>query len=147
MPSLGADNARLIGTNTVKGETNREPHGEAALEFLHGAEGLRMHAGATYDWHVYYRPYFRNYFADIERLYANVAEGLSDRFQGFVVVTNNTYRSLVVPVDAVVAEAWRSLGFDVRVHATRERFHVGTKNPRARGLRAKHSTYALEIRR
>ena len=145
IPPMDSARSRLIGTNTVKGEGVRVPRGDAANRFLDAGDEQEMTDRAKYDWNVYYRPYFMNYFCDIEDLYANVATSLAAEFKGYVIVANNTRRKLTVPVDAVIAETWESLGFHVSTYETREAFHVGTKNPRARGHKARHATYALEI--
>jgi hypothetical protein len=95
---------------------------------------------------VYYIPYFENYFIDLEEAYKNVSLACADSdFEGYIVVVNNTHRNLIIPVSDVVLEVWTSLGFKTEIFEANELFHIGTKNPRARGLRAKHMEYVIKI--
>jgi hypothetical protein len=66
-------------------------------------------------------------------------------FIGFVVVVNNTYRGLKIPVAQVVQDIWNTLGYEASIKEENEQFHVGTKNPRAKGVRAKHIEYIVQV--
>jgi hypothetical protein len=135
----------IIGSNFVKGETIRDPRSSIANGFLDQAASLRRNSRSTYDDEVYYFPYFKRYFAAIEDAYSNVSKYLHKSFLGYVVIVNNTHRGLVVPVSEAIQEIWQALGFDAEVHEANEMFHFGTKNPRSKGVRARHTEYVVKI--
>lgn len=134
-----------IGSLFVRGRQMPLPESRAARRFLATIQQLKRTPRATYDDAVYYVPYFSHYFADLERAYSNVAVSLAQSAEGYITVVNNTHRNTVVPVAEMVQDTWRRLGFKTVVHQENERFHVGTKNPRTRGLRAKHVTYVIKL--
>jgi len=137
----------IIGSNFVAGRRRREPTTVAALQFLTSIEGLPRGKNAVYHDDVYYLPYFRNYFCDLEDAYKNVSKALKPTFTGYVIVVNNTHRNTIVPVASVIMEIWERLGFKAAVHSSSESFHYGTKNPRARGIRGRHTQFIIEIKR
>lgn len=139
----------LIGSVLVSERTGAKSTSSVAAEFLERADDVaKAHgAGAAYDQRVYYRPYFEEYFGGLELAWVNAERALSEDSLGYIVVVNNTHRGLVVPVAEFVQEVWRGLGFEAEVSDTSEHTHVGTKNPRARGVRAVHSRHVIEIRR
>jgi len=120
-------------------------HAPSARRFLSAIEGYSKSRRASYDNKVYYLPYFANYFADLEQAYGNVSRSLASGFAGYIIVVDNTARDKVIPVSTSVAEMWRSFGFSAEVVDSEERFHIGTKNPRARGFKAKHTKYFIEV--
>lgn len=136
----------IIGSNFVSNRPKILPESKAALQFLNDITRLERNKTATYDDEVYYIPYFENYFIDLEKAYKNVSSAcaISD-FEGYIVVVNNTHRNLVIPVSEAVLEIWINLGFNATVSSSNELFHIGTKNPRARGLRAKHMEYIIKV--
>jgi hypothetical protein len=137
----------IIGSNFVAGKDIAEPVAPAARTFLAAAQSLRRHSRARYDDDIYYLPYFRAYFTDLESAFRNVASALALRCRGYIIVVDNTHRGIVIPVAAAVIDTWRALGFQADVERSEETFHIGTKNPRARGLRAKHTQYVIRISR
>lgn len=137
----------LIGSRFVAGRSARYPHSTAALRFLDRVGSLKRTADAAYDDDKYYIPYFAHYFADLEDAYRNISRSLAPTFDGYIIVVNNTHRNLVIPVSDVIMEIWSGLGYTACVHGTAEMFHIGTKNPRARGLRARHTEYAIKVSR
>jgi hypothetical protein len=143
--SKGIESTHVIGSNFVANREKRIPKAKAARRFLSAIKTVKRDKNAIYDDEVYYIPYFENYFADLEDAYQNVIPSLKERFEGYIVVVNNTHRNLVVPVSDSILEMWKSLGFGAAVHTANELFHIGTKNPRARGLRAKHMEYIIKI--
>lgn len=137
---------RIIGSNFVSNRPKNLPESKTALRFLNDIKRLERNKTATYDDEVYYIPYFENYFIDLEKAYKNVSTACaSSDFEGYIVVVNNTHRNLVIPVSEVVLEIWIRLGFKATIFASNELFHIGTKNPRARGLRAKHMEYIIKV--
>jgi hypothetical protein len=86
-----------------------------------------------------------NYFADLEDAFANISASLQRRFEGYLIVVNNTHRNILVPVSETSLEIWRTLGFDATIVESSASFHIGTKNPLARGLRARHTRYVVKI--
>lgn len=142
----------LIGSVHVSrpaAHSRRQLVSSSAQRFL---ETLPRHiegAKGHYDYTVYYEPYYRTYFEDIERAYTNVAASVAGGFAGYIIVTNNTARGLVIPVAEAICEIWRELGFRSHIvdEWTEEKFHVGAINPRARGIRAKHVEYIIKVER
>lgn len=143
------ESQRLIGSVVVSHRNGAMPRASTALQFLDEADSHAKAHGksAEYDQSVYYRPYFEEYFAGLEAAWRNVETALGEASRGFIVVVNNTHRGIVVPVAEFACEVWQGLGFTAGVCDTSEHTHVGTKNPRARGVRAIHSRYVIEIER
>jgi hypothetical protein len=139
----------LIGSVIVSHRSGATPSASTALRFLDEADDHARARGkrAEYDQRVYYRPYFEEYFGGLEAAWRNVATALAPEAHGFIVVVNNTHRGLVIPVAEFACEVWQGLGFDAAISDTSEHTHVGTKNPRARGVRAVHSRHVVEIGR
>jgi hypothetical protein len=108
---------------------------------------LKKDKNAAYDDRVYYIPYLSRYFSDLESAYANVSRSLSRSCEAFIVVVNNTFRGEVVPLAEIVMDIWSSLGFSAAIAKVQEGFHVGTMNPRARGIRARHTEYTIRVTR
>lgn len=135
----------IIGSNFVKGEQTRQPHSSVANVFLRNAMTIKRSKNAEYDDNVYYLPYFNKYFSALEEAYTNISRYLDATFEGYVIVVNNTHRGLVIPVSETIQDIWRSLGFQAEVFDSRETFHFGTKNPRAKGIRARHTEYVVKI--
>ncbi|MEN6521156.1 MAG: hypothetical protein ABFD46_08410 [Armatimonadota bacterium] len=138
---------RIIGSAFVSQKIHRKPTSSAVVGFLERVAGLKLSSGAAYDDKVYYVPYFSNYFADLEAAYSNISSSLADEFEGYIVVVNNTHRGVVVPVAQAIVEIWQNLGFEAEVFDSNETFHIGTKNPRSRGIRARHTEYVIRVAR
>ena len=136
---------KIIGSNFVGRLNIRSLKSSVASRFIEEVLSLRRNKRAEYDDEVYYIPYFKHYFSSLEEAYSNVARFLDTAFEGYVVVVNNTHRGIVIPVSEVVQDIWQSLGFRVEVFKETELFHVGAKNPRAKGIRARHTEYVVRI--
>lgn len=146
--SIGELESQIIGSNFVRERKELRPRSQVANEFIDRVcSTARRSKVAAYDDAVYYIPYLINYFRDIEDAYCNVSKALAPSCLGYIIVVNNTHRNEVIPVSDVVMEIWRSLGFDSTIYQKEERFHVGSKNPRAKGLRARHTEYIVRISR
>ena len=135
----------IIGSNFVAGRPDRAVKTKAVKDFLDVVGNLKRAKQARYDDDKYYIPFFANYFADLEDAFANISTSLQRRFEGYLIVVNNTHRNILVPVSETSLEIWQTLGFDATIVESNESFHIGTKNPRARGLRARHTRYAVKI--
>jgi hypothetical protein len=135
----------IIGSNFVSERPLAIPTTGAAKGFLKSITELKRNETAIRHDRQYYIPYFENYFADLETAYGNIAPSLKLKAQGYIVVVNNTHRNLLIPVSEVIVEIWKSLGFNASISTSTEAFHVGTKNPRARGLRARHTEHVVRI--
>lgn len=135
----------VIGSNFVAGRPSTPPTTNSARRFLKSIAAVGRNETAIRHDDQYYIPYFEHYFTDLEDAYANIKPSLKRSFEGYVVVVNNTHRNIVVPVSDVILEIWKRLGFKAKVFDSKEYFHVGTKNPRARGLRARHTEYVIRI--
>jgi hypothetical protein len=134
-----------IGSNFVAGRPQRHVRTKAAEGFLEEVGNLKRTKQARYDDDTYYLPFFANYFADLEDVFANISASLQNRFEGYLIVVNNTHRNILVPVSETSLEIWRTLGFDATIVESSASFHLGTKNPLARGLRARHARYVVKI--
>ena len=139
--------SNIIGTNAIEHRCAPQVRVTTVQAFLERVSSTPRSKQAKYDDDVYYFPYFRQYFSGLEVAYANTATALAAPFKGFITVVNNTHRGIVIPVSETVREIWSSLGYEARVFRATENFHVGTKNPRARGIRAKHTEYVIEVTR
>jgi hypothetical protein len=135
----------IIGSNLVAGRTERFMKTEAAKNFIEAISSLKRVKQAIYDDEKYYIPYFINYFADLEDVFENVSSSLQSKFEGYLIIVNNTHRNVLVPVSEASLEIWQRLGFDARIVESSESFHIGTKNPQPRGLRARHTRYVIKI--
>ena len=145
--------ARLIGSPIVSPSegcpkrTVNDVMSGSAREFLHGLEKHKGTKNTVYDIEVYYLPYFSNYFVAIEQAYCHLSSALSDDFEGYIIVVNNTARKTVVPVAAAIVETWKRLGFSASIEDefSRELSHVGGLNPRVKGLSARHMEYTVKV--
>lgn len=138
-------NEPIIGSNFVSGRNKPVVTCKVAQKFLGGIEQYKGSKGAQYDNKVYYLPYFEQYFSDLEKAYKNIMPALKKNFEGYIIVVNNTARNLVIPVAESIVEIWQEAGFSAEIYSAEETFHVGTKNPRARGLKAKHTEYTIKV--
>jgi hypothetical protein len=147
LPSAFSAGSPLLGTNRTQGVQSAEPTSSCVLEFLDRIRDKRWSTKKQQrDETGYYHRYYSNYFGSLEELYRNTAGYVSlDRFNGFIVIRDNTHHGVTVPAADATVETWRSLGFEAKVVDATEVFHVGTKNPRARGVRAKHKEYVIEV--
>ena len=144
---------RLIGSPIVSPSegypkrTINDVRSESARDFLYRLEKHKGTRRTMYDIEVYYLPYFSNYFAAIEQAYSRLSSALSNKFEGYIIVVNNTARRVVVPVAAAVMETWKHLGFSAKIEDefTRELSHVGGMNPRVKGLSARHMEYTIKV--
>lgn len=135
----------IIGSNVVAGRPNRVVKTRAARNFLERVGNLKRAKQAKYDDDKYYIPFFTDYFADMEDVFANISASLQSQFEGYLIVVNNTHRNILVPVSEASLEIWQTLGFDATIVESNEAFHIGTKNPRARGLKARHTRYVVKL--
>jgi hypothetical protein len=136
-----------IGSTYVHGRGYPAVEAPSARRFLSAITAYDKTKRAQYDNKVYYLPYFANYFADLEKAFDNIAVSLARPFTGYIIVVDNTARDQIVPVSSAVMEKWQSLGYSAEVINMEERFHIGTKNPRARGLKARHAKYLIKVHR
>lgn len=135
----------IIGMSLVSKLESSNPKSSTACDFIEVVSALKRTKQAQYDDAVYYLPYLRSYFAGLEEAYENVSTSLAHRFDGYITVVNNTHRGLVIPVAETIIDIWHALGFEANIHSEFESFHVGTKNPRARGIRARHVEYIVRV--
>jgi hypothetical protein len=135
----------IIGSNFVAGRPDRVVKTKAAKDFLEAVGNLKRAKQARYDDDKYYIPFFANYFADLEDAFANINTSLQSRFEGYLILVNNTHRNILVPVSETSLGIWQTLGFDATIVESSESSHIGTKNPLARGLRARHTRYVVKI--
>lgn len=136
-----------IGTTLVSGQSAAAPTSAVVNRFLDEVGNTQRSKSAEYDDRIYYVPYFSLYFSGIHAAYRNVSSALASGARGFVIVVDNTHRGIQVPVSSFVAECFEELGFDAERRLIAERSHIGSKNPRAKGFRAKHPKYVVEIRK
>jgi hypothetical protein len=139
---------QIIGSTAVRNTVVRLPDSDSARDFLDYVKNKSASLpGTVYDNKMYYYPYFANYFSSLTDAYYNVADLLTADFVGYIIVQNNFFRDREVPVSEVISEIWRNRGFQVEATDIKEVFHVGTKNPRSRGRKAKQSLYTLRVTR
>lgn len=146
-----------IGTNIVKGKMSGSIVSKSANGFLqylteynaekpckdkHSKDKLSEEHKDNISFYV---PYFRNYFFGIQESYTNVAKHADSIFEGIIIVRNNGVRARSVPVKEAIVETWEHLGFSASIDQQEEVFHVGTKNPNAKGFKAKQMEYAIRI--
>lgn len=136
-----------IGGIGVKGRAPTVVRSKVARRFLKNLLEWKGNKKAMRANRTYYCRYFEAYFGDLERAFENISASLRHDFAGHIVVVDNTSRNQIVPLSDFVVETWRRLGFQAEAHMLREKFHVGTKNPSARGLKAKHAEYLVTVAR
>jgi len=127
----------------------RDINSTTAAKFVEAVKKFPGSKRVKYDNEVYYGPYFAKYFVELETAYRNVSSQLTNNFEGYIIVVNNTHRRMIVPVAQVVQEVWVDLGFDASIlpEYTRELSHVGGINPKVKGFAARHSEYTIKISR
>jgi hypothetical protein len=136
---------QIIGSNFVTGEVIPAPQSAVVTKFITEVSSLRRTKRAVYDDNVYYIPYLRKYFKALEDAYRHISQFLESPFEGYAVVVNNTHRGIVIPVASTLIDIWTSLGFHAEEFSAKETFHIGTKNPRAKGIRARHTECVVRI--
>lgn len=139
----------LIGQTRIKGTGDRLnfPFLPSVERFFADVDRLPLTERQRYDEDIYYRRYHQIYFAGMFDALTNVWRAAPEGAKGFFFVVNNTHRGVRVPVAEAVAECAQSVGARGSVRSLGEQFHVGTKNPRARGVRAKHERFVIEVRK
>ena len=134
----------IIGSNVVKGKIKGTLTSKIALNFLNELENFKGNRKTTNDIKAYYLPYFYNYFSDLELTCKNIVLHLNKEAECYFSVVNNATRNLIIPVAQVIEEIFKNEGFKTEYIYNKEVFHVGTKNPNARGLKAKHNKYLIK---
>lgn len=134
-----------IGSNVVSGRITGDVVSKSANEFINKIRDYKGTKKAMSDNKSYYVPYFKNYFADLENAYCKLVPALSSQFEGFIIVTNNTARKYIIPVEKSVIEIWEHLGFKAEVFDSIEKSHMGAKNPDAKGFKARHMEYIIRV--
>ena len=142
---VSVPSSQYVGSNVVKGTARRQSSIRVVGQFLNYVQSSSPKTKQKAANATYYHPYFANYFDGLCEAYGNVANAIAGDFKGYVIVQNNHFRDREVPVAQAVIEIWQALGFDAKIADQREVFHTGTKNPRARGAKAKQFLYTLEI--
>jgi hypothetical protein len=136
-----------IGSNVVRNTSFEKIDLKSAARFLNMVkESVLDKSSRDYN-RTYYYPYFANYFVGLQRAYQNISHYLDGDFRGFIIVQDNHFRDIEVPVAKCVLEIWKNLGFKTEIRSRNEVFHTGTLNPRSKGLKAKQVQYVLEIRK
>ena len=144
---------RLIGSprvSVIEGQTKKSPDdvkSPSARNFLKKITQYQGSKQAVYDNKVYYLPYYSKYFHELECAYKNISSLLNKKFEGYIVVVNNTHRKQIVPVSLSIIDIWRSMGFEAEIveEYTRELSHVGGLNPNVKGLTARHMEYTIKV--
>jgi hypothetical protein len=147
--------ARLIGCPcvSVDGESSKKGvenvRVASARKFLESIISFKGNDRQIYDNRIYYLPFFAQYFNDLEKAFENISRYLTDKFEGYIIVVNNTHRKRIVPVAESVVEIWQNLGFysEIVPELTRELSHVGGINPNVKGLSSRHYEYTIRIER
>jgi len=146
---------RLIGCPRVSEiddsykKTIDDVKSQSARAFLNTLVNYKGSKGAIYDEHIYYLPSLAKYFYELESAYENISPALSEDFEGYIIVINNTHRKQMIPVYQCVIETWQRLGFNAEIakEYTRELPHVGGLNPRVKGISARHTEYTIRVSR
>ena len=147
LPGLAvASPTQCIGSTKVKGTTYKPYPLKVAKAFLDyvSTSVSKSRKGSAAN-ATYYYPSFANYFGGLYDAYANVSQAAAPGFRGYIVVRNNHFRNREIPVAQAVIEIWQDLGFNAKIINEIEVFHTGTKNPRAKGTKAKQSEFLIEI--
>jgi hypothetical protein len=145
--------SRLIGSNDVSEIENIKKHqpdeisSNSAKDFLFFIRDYKGPLKAMNANAVYYLPYYSNYFYNLEKAYENIAHWLENRFEGYIIVVNNTARKRIIPVADFVMETWQRLGFKTEIGQEKEVTHYGGVNPRVKGISARHMEYAIKVYR
>jgi len=141
-----ASPTQYIGSTKVKGTIHKPYPLKVAKAFLDyvptsvSKSKKKAAANATY-----YYPSYANYFSGLYDAYANVSRAAAPGFRGYIIVRNNHFRNIEIPVAQTVIEIWQNFGFNAKIINQIEVFHTGTKNPRARGTKAKQLEFTIEI--
>jgi len=135
----------IIGSNFVSGKKIIKSELAVVRKFIKSIVTLKQKKQAEYDDKIYYIPYLEMYFSDLQKAYRNISISLKNDFIGFIVVVNNTHRKRIVPVAESIIEMWQTLKFKAEIFDQYEQHHVGTMNPSAKGVSAKHTLYVIKV--
>jgi hypothetical protein len=137
---------QYIGSTKVKGTTQKQYPLKVAGDFLDyvPTASVKSKKKAIAD-ATYHYPNYANYFNGLYDAYCNVSRAAAPGFRGFIIVRNNHFRGREIPVAQTVIEIWQNFGFTANIINQIEVFHTGTKNPRAKGTKAKQLEFTIEI--
>lgn len=136
-----------IGTNIVSGKKFEDTGYDSIKEFFKHLEDYNKTKKAIKDNKGYYIPYFMLYFDQLAKAYLNIEKHFADDFVGYIIVVNNMARKKAVPVSEFLFELWSKLGYKVTFLNIDEVSHIGAKNPKTKGLSARHKETIIKISR
>lgn len=134
-----------IGSTVIKGTFPKRFSSKIVNEFLDYVQSLDTNESRRNDNKKYYYPYYANYFHSLYEAYKNIFVAIDSDVLGYIIVQNNHFRKKEVPVAQAVLEILKNFGFDAETIYTKEVFHTGTLNPRARGIKAKQLQFIIKV--
>ena len=146
IPSLiPFESTAFIGSTVVRSTSPQLPPLESVHEFMTKITALDLTKESQKDIYSYYYPYFANYFYNLYEAYNNILHCLRHKITGYIIIQNNYFHNVAVPVYQAISEIWNNFGYSVEIYGQEEVFHTGTLNPRARGVKAKQLLITLKI--
>lgn len=141
------DYTNMIGSNVVKKKEYGIIESDVANRFLDklSAKSLKLKAKSRNDIKVYYLPYFKLYFYNMQEAYRKLAKCLTQEAKGYVVVNDNITRDIPIPVGEFICEIFEKLGFNAEDLETTQVRHWGNINHNAKRINALHVHHIIKV--
>lgn len=141
------DYKNMIGSNVVKNKSFGEIDSVVANRFFEKLyeKSLKLKAKSRNDIKVYYLPYFKLYFYNIQEAYRKLANSLTKDAVGYIVANDNITRDIPIPVGEFICEVFQNLGFHAEDIETSQVHHMGNINHNAKRINALHVHHIIKV--
>jgi len=137
----------MIGSNNVSGKISGRIYSQNAKKFLTTLleKSVFLNKKSQRDIEVYYQPYFRLYFFQIQEAFEKLTKMLAKHSTGYIVVNDNITRDIIVPVGAVICDIFKILGYSANSHDIAMISHYGNIGSSAKRINSHHSRHIIKI--
>lgn len=141
------DYKNMIGSNVVKNKSFGEIRSVVANRFFEKLyeKSLKLKAKSRNDIKVYYLPYFKLYFYNLQEAYRKLANSLTQDAIGYIVANDNITRDIPIPVGEFIREVFQNLGFNAEDIETSQVHHMGNINHNAKRINALHVHHIIKV--
>jgi hypothetical protein len=137
----------LIGSNVVKNKSKSKTISKSANRFLDELlqKSKTLNKKAKNDINAYYHPYFSIYFTQIQEAFIKVNQFLTNKATGYIVVSDNITRDIIIPVGEVIKEIFKYLGYETKTIDLAQISHYGNIGRSAKRLNSKHTRHIIKV--
>jgi hypothetical protein len=136
---------QMIGSNNVSGKKFGEILSPNANSFLKQLleKSTKLSKKQKSDIQVYYYPYFALYFYTLQEAYLKVANFLTSKAIGYIVVNDNITRDIQIPVGKVICDVFCYLGFETKNLDESQISHFGNIGKTAKRINSHHTRHII----